>query len=162
MIQTYLSAASRSYRESVGRSHSQLGTTWVARDLRGCSNYISTSSSPQPSLCATFATKHCILFPSLLHPPSTPSLHRRLRSATINVASWYQKWPFPESKNWRSLIKGGRNKFLLPGIGLFTIPWTPTRFILFFFNRFFFSISYWLSKHSSKLLFSFHRHSKED
>jgi len=142
MIQTsYLSVASRSYRESVdGRSHSQLGTTWVARDLRGCSNYISTSSSPQPSLCATSATSIASSFPVcfilLQHLPLTPSSDaNRLRSATINVASWYQKWPFPESKNRRLLIKGSRNKFLLLGIGVFTIPWTPGTRVLLFFSQ---------------------------
>lgn len=136
-----LQGVSRSFALAVGN---HVSGTW----LRGCSNYISTSSSPQPLLCAPppRRSEHCLLFPSPFHLPSAPSPPRslsfflRTRAAIINVTSWYQKWPFPESKNRRLLIKGGGNKFLLPKIGVFTIPWTTTRS---FFFVFFPSISYW-------------------
>lgn len=134
-----LQGVSRSFALAVGN---HVSGTW----LRGCSNYISTSSSPQSLLCAPppqrshIASSLPARFIFLQHLPLPLfllSFLRRLCSAIINVTLWYQKWPFPESKNRRLLIKGGGNKFLLPKIGVFTIPWTTARsssFIVFFFR----------------------------
>lgn len=105
--------------------------TW----LRGCSNYILTPSSPPVfslslslylSLSLSFNTTITSFSPSSYSPSASPQTRSRLRNATINVASWYQKWPFLESENRRPTVKGGCNKFLLPFIGVFTVPRTPT------------------------------------